>query len=37
MVRNEGTVETVVCVTSLVPKGARGQRIDEPSPGNCPF
>lgn len=36
VVRNEGTVETVVYVTSLVPKGA-GRRIDEPSPGNCPF
>jgi quercetin dioxygenase-like cupin family protein len=36
IVRNEGTVETVVYVTSLVPKGA-ARRIDEPSPGNCPF
>lgn len=36
LVRNEGTVETVVYVTSLVPKGV-GRRIDEPSPGNCPF
>jgi quercetin dioxygenase-like cupin family protein len=36
LVRNEGTVETVVYVTSLVPKGAP-RRIDEPSPGNCPF
>jgi quercetin dioxygenase-like cupin family protein len=36
MVRNEGTVETVVYVTSLVPSGAT-RRIDEPSPGNCPF
>ena len=36
MVRNEGTVETVVYVTSLVPSGAP-RRIDEPSPGNCPF
>ena len=36
MVRNEGTVETVVYVTSLVPKGA-ARRIDETSPGNCPF
>jgi quercetin dioxygenase-like cupin family protein len=36
LVRNEGTVETVVYVTSLVPKGA-ARRIDEPSPGNCPF
>jgi quercetin dioxygenase-like cupin family protein len=34
VVRNEGTVETVVYVTSLVPKGA-GRRIDEPIPGNC--
>jgi quercetin dioxygenase-like cupin family protein len=36
LVRNEGTVEAVVYVTSLVPKGA-ARRIDEPSPGNCPF
>ena len=36
LVRNEGAVETVVYVTSLVPKGA-ARRIDEPSPGNCPF
>ncbi len=36
LVRNEGSVETVVYVTSLVPKGA-ARRIDEPSPGNCPF
>jgi quercetin dioxygenase-like cupin family protein len=36
VVRNEGSVETVVYVTSLVPEGA-ARRIDEPSPGNCPF
>jgi hypothetical protein len=36
MVRNESTVETVVYVTSLVPSG-EARRIDEPSPGNCPF
>jgi quercetin dioxygenase-like cupin family protein len=36
LVRNEGSVETVVYVTSLVPRGAV-RRIDEPSPGNCPF
>jgi quercetin dioxygenase-like cupin family protein len=36
VVRNEGSVDTVVYVTSLVPKGA-GRRIDEPSPGNCSF
>jgi len=36
LVRNEGTVETVVYVTSLIPRGAM-RRIDEPSPGNCPF
>jgi quercetin dioxygenase-like cupin family protein len=36
LVRNEGSVETVVYVTSLVPRGA-ARRIDEPSPGNCPF
>jgi quercetin dioxygenase-like cupin family protein len=36
LVRNEGDVETVVYVTSLTPRGA-ARRIDEPSPGNCPF
>lgn len=36
LVRNEGSIETVVYVTSLVPAGA-SRRIDEPSPGNCPF
>lgn len=36
LVRNEGSVVTVVYVTSLVPRGA-ARRIDQPSPGNCPF
>ena len=36
LVRNEGSVETVVYVTSLVPRDA-ARRIDVPSPGNCPF
>lgn len=36
VVRNEGTVPLVTIVTSLVPAGAT-RRIDEPSPGNCPF
>jgi quercetin dioxygenase-like cupin family protein len=36
LVRNEGSIETVVYVTSFVPRGAM-RRIDEPSPGNCPF
>jgi quercetin dioxygenase-like cupin family protein len=36
VVRNEGSVDAVVYVTSLVPKGA-ARRIDQPSPGNCPF
>ena len=36
LVRNEGSVDTVVYVTSIVPRGA-ARRIDEPSPGNCPF
>jgi quercetin dioxygenase-like cupin family protein len=35
-VRNEGTVELVNVVSSLIPAGAE-RRIDEPSPGNCPF
>lgn len=36
LVRNEGTVETVVYVTSLVPAGF-ARRIDVPAPGNCAF
>lgn len=36
MVRNEGNVDTVVYVVSLVPAGF-ARRIDEPAPGNCPF
>jgi quercetin dioxygenase-like cupin family protein len=36
VVRNEGSVDALVYVTSLVPKGA-ARRIDQPSPGNCPF
>ena len=36
LVRNEGNVDTVVYVTSIVPHGAM-RRIDEPAPGNCPF
>jgi quercetin dioxygenase-like cupin family protein len=36
VVRNEGSVETVVYVVSLVPTGF-ARRIDEPNPGNCGF
>lgn len=36
VVRNEGAVDAVVYVTSLIPKGA-GRRDDQPSPGNCSF
>lgn len=36
VVRNEGSVDAVVYVTSLVPQGA-GRRIDQPSPGTCSF
>jgi quercetin dioxygenase-like cupin family protein len=36
VVRNEGTVETIVYVTSLVPEGF-ARRIDEPAPNNCGF
>ena len=36
IVRNEGTVDAVVYVTSLIPQGA-GRRIDQPSPGTCSF
>jgi hypothetical protein len=35
-VRNEGSVDLVNIVITLVPTGA-ARRIDEPSPGNCPF
>jgi quercetin dioxygenase-like cupin family protein len=34
--RNEGSVDLVLDVTRLVPHGA-ASRINEPSPGNCPF
>ena len=36
VVRNEGAVDLVTIVTSLVPAGA-ARRIDVPNPGNCPF
>jgi quercetin dioxygenase-like cupin family protein len=36
VVRNEGSVELVNIVSSLIPAGAT-RRIDEPDPGNCPF
>ena len=36
LVRNEGNVDLVTIVASLVPAGA-ARRIDEPDPGNCPF
>ena len=36
LIRNEGSDELVNIVTSLIPAGA-ARRIDEPSPGNCPF
>ena len=36
IVRNEGTVDLVTVVVSLVPAGF-ARRIDEPSPGICPF
>lgn len=36
LVRNEGSVDLVVIVSSLIPAGAT-RRIDQPSPGNCPF
>ena len=36
VVRNEGSVDLVTVVVSLVPAGF-DRRIDEPSPGNCPF
>lgn len=36
VVRNEGSVDAVVYVASLVPRGFT-RRIDEPAPGNCGF
>jgi len=36
MVRNEGSIDTVVYGVSLVPAGF-ARRIDEPAPGNCPL
>jgi hypothetical protein len=36
IVRNEGSVDLVTVVASLVPAGAT-RRIDEPDPGNCHF
>jgi quercetin dioxygenase-like cupin family protein len=36
VVRNEGSVETVVYVTSLIPEGFN-RRIDEPAPAACGF
>ena len=35
VVRNEGTVDLVTVVVSLVPAGST-RRIDEPAPANCP-
>jgi len=35
LVRNEGTVDAIVYVTSIGPRGA-ARRIDEPHPSNCP-
>jgi len=36
VVRNEGTVDLVTVVASLIPAGAT-RRIDQPNPGNCAF
>jgi quercetin dioxygenase-like cupin family protein len=36
VVRNEGSVDAVVYVTSIIPKGT-GRRIDELDPGTCAF
>jgi quercetin dioxygenase-like cupin family protein len=36
VVRNEGSVDLVTVVASLIPAGA-SRRIDQPNPGNCPF
>jgi hypothetical protein len=34
-VRNEGSVETIVYVVSIIPTGA-ARRIDEQAPAGCP-
>jgi quercetin dioxygenase-like cupin family protein len=36
VVRNEGSVDAIVSVTSIIPKGAT-RRTDEPDPGTCGF
>lgn len=36
VVRNEGSADLVTVVASLIPAGMM-RRVDEPSPGNCPF
>lgn len=36
IVRNQGTVDLVTVVASLIPAGF-ARRIDEPNPGNCSF
>jgi len=36
IVRNEGSVDLVTVVVSIVPAGF-SRRIDQPSPGKCPF
>jgi quercetin dioxygenase-like cupin family protein len=36
VVRNDGSVDAVVSVTSIIPKGTN-RRIDEPDPGTCGF
>jgi len=35
VVRNEGTVETIVYVMSIIPRGAT-RKIDQPQPSTCP-
>ena len=35
LVRNEGAINLVTVVVSLIPQGA-ARRIDEPNPGYCP-
>ena len=36
VVRNEGSIETIVYVMSLVPRGT-ARKIDQPKPANCSF
>jgi hypothetical protein len=36
-IRNDGADNLVFLATHIVPPGIRATRVDQPSPGNCPF